>query len=202
MSSRLFTLPVLALGAALLSASSQAFTVATFADPSPDGSTPLFTFNSTALTLDGGYAGTGLTLLTPGWGAPDFADATFTMSTVGLTATGDPDVFDTAGGVLNFFDSLSNGVMTITFGAGTFVANNGFGGSDFSGQIVSISGPGIPGGWYNETFNFSFANPETNGNLSTYTAAFTSSAVPEPATMVGLATGLGLLAARRRRNRA
>ncbi len=202
MSSRLFTLPVLALGCALLSASSQAFTVATFADPSPDGSTPLFTFNSTALTLDGGFAGTGLTLQTPGWAAPDYSDATFTMTTVSLTATGDPDVFLTAGGTLDYFDSLSNGVMTITFGSGIFVRNNGFGGSDFSGQIVSISGPGIPGDWYNETFNFSFANPETNGNLSTYTAAFTSSAVPEPATMLALASGAGMLIARRRRNKA
>lgn len=200
MKTRLISLPTLVLGCALTAGTAQAFTVATFSDPATSGATPLFSFDAGALTLDGGWSSTGLTLLTPGWGSPDYADATFAMTTVNLTATTDPEIFTTAGGVIDFFDSLSNSVMTITFGSGLFIKNNGFGGSDFSGQIVSITGPGIPGGWYDETFNFSFANPETNGNVSTYTASFTSSAVPEPTTMAALALGLGGILARRRRN--
>jgi len=188
----------LALGTVAMTATSQAFTVATFADPAIDGSTPLFTFDAGANTLDGGWAALGLTLLTPGWAGADVTDAKFSMTTVNLTPVV-ANVYTTGGGTVNFTDSANNAVMTITFGSGVFVANNGFGGSDFSGNIVSITGPGIPGGWSDETFNFSFANPVINGDVSTYTASFTSSAVPEPMTMLALASGAGLLAARRRR---
>lgn len=193
------SISALALGFVAVTATSQAFTVATFADPAVNGSTPLFTFDSGANTLDGGWTATGLTLLTPGWAAPDVTDAQFTMSTLALTPVV-AGVYTTNGGTINFTDALSNAVMTITFGSGTFVANNGVGGSDFSGNNVTFSGPGISG-WSGETFNFSFANPEFNGNIATYTASFTSSAVPEPATMVALASGVGLLMARRRRNK-
>lgn len=200
MSYRNKSLAGLALGLVAISATSQAFTVATFADPSVTGMPPLFTFDSNALTLDGGYSALGLNLQTPGWGAPDYADAKFSMSTVALTHLFG-NVYDTNGGVITFTDSSNVMVMTITFGSGRFVNNTLFGGSDFSGNIVSITGPGIPGNWYDETFNFSFANPNVNAGVYTYTAAFTSSAVPEPATMLGLASAAGLLIARKRRNR-
>lgn len=198
MNIKALSLSALTLGMVAVSATSQAFTVATFADPSVSGSTPLFTFDSTANTLDGGWSLLGLMLETPGWAGADVADAKFSMTTVALTPLV-ANVYTTNGGTINFTDQANNAVMQITFGSGVFVANNGFGGSDFSGNIVSITGPGIPGGWSQETFNFSFANPVINGNMSTYTASFTSSAVPEPATMLALASGVGMLAARRRR---
>jgi len=199
MSKRNLSLVAVSAGLMAAAATSSAFTVATFADPSTSGTPPLFVFDSNVLTLDGGYSALGLNLITPGWGAPDYADAKFSMTTVNLTATAVPNVYDTNGGTITFTDSSNVMVMMITFGSGRFVTNTLFGGSDFSGHIVSITGPGIPGGWYDETFNFSFANPNLNAGVYSYTASFTSSAVPEPATMVALASGISLLLARRRR---
>jgi hypothetical protein len=48
-------------------------------------------------------------------------------------------------------------------------------------------------------YNFSFANGFDNGQfVHSYTASFTSSAVPEPASMIALGAGLLALARRRR----
>jgi hypothetical protein len=172
-------------------------TIATFSDPSPDGSQPLFTFSSAGGTgtLSGGWSTNGLLLETPGLGAPDFNNAHFSMP--GVAATGGPSNWTLGAGAINFTDNVGNPLMTITFAGGSLASPITFGASDFVGQNVVFSGPIIPGGLSQESFAFSFANPVgTIGNY-TVTAAFTSSAVPEPASIVLLA--LGALAAIRRR---
>jgi hypothetical protein len=74
------------------------------------------------------------------------------------------------------------------------------GGSSLFGNGVTFSGPLVPSGLSQETFNFSFANFVQNANGATATAAFTSSAVPEPASIAAI--GLGLAAMIRRRRKA
>lgn len=183
----------LALGAAV--AGSQAFTMATFADPALDETTPLFTI--TATDISGGWSGTGLLLQTPGWAAPDYADAKFTMAPVSIT----PIVagfWSTGPGQIDFTDSSNNLVFQITFQSGT-LSLNGVGGSDLFGNNVAFSGPGVPVGLTQETFNFSFANFASNPNGATATASFTSSAVPEPATLGAIGIGIAALLRRRRR---
>ncbi|MBI5864062.1 MAG: PEP-CTERM sorting domain-containing protein [Planctomycetes bacterium] len=174
-----------------------ASTIATFSDPSPDGTQPLFTFASAggAGSLTGGWSGTGLLLETPGLAAPDFADARFTMPAV--AAVGGLDVWALGPGLINFTDSGGNLLMTISFASGTLTSPTTFGASDFVGQNVVFGGPIIPPGLSDETFAFSFANPAGTLENYTVTAAFTSSAVPEPAAIALLAIG-AVLAIRRR----
>ncbi len=101
MNIRNLSLSALALGFIAVSTTSQAFTVATFADPSVTGATPLFTFDAGANTLDGGWANLGLLLETPGWVGPDVADAKFNMTTVNLVPVV-ANVYSTNGGTINF----------------------------------------------------------------------------------------------------
>lgn len=187
-----------AAGALALGSFAQADTVATFADPATGPTTPLFQVNGNLLT--GGWSGTGLTLLTPGTPAPDYTDVTFTMTPLVLIP-----LFSgfsmTLGGVVNFFDSAANPILTITFANGFLTTPTGVGASDFASQNVSFSGPAlgalIPS---DETFAFSFANLIPTQTGYTATSAFTSSAtldIPGPASLAGL--GLGLLVASRRR---
>lgn len=172
-------------------------TIATFSDPSPDGSQPLFTFASNDVTgsLSGSWSGLGLLLQTPGLAAPDFNDARFSMPAV--TAVGGPEVWALGAGAINFTDSGGSALMTITFAGGSLSSPSTFGASDFVGQNVVFSGPIIPGGLSQEAFAFSFANPVGTISDYTVTAAFTSSAVPEPASIALLALG-ALVAIRRR----
>lgn len=182
-------------------AMAQADTVATFADPSPTGTTPVFAFDGAFFS--GGWSGTGLTLETPGLLAiPDFADARFSMTP--LSATNIVGNFwSLSGGSINFVDSANVPLLTISFSAATLNIPAGAGASDFVGQNVTFSGP-ILGGFAsvtNEAFAFSFANPVGSPTNLTVTSAFTSSAdliVPAPASAGLLAIG-GLAALRRRR---
>lgn len=180
---------------------SHAETIATFADPSPSGATPLFTFTSAAGagTLTGGWNALGLTLQTPGLAAPDFSDAQFTMPPV--AATGGIGVWALGPGSVNFFDSSSAPLFTITFSSGTLTSPVGTGASDFVGDNVVFSGPIIPAGvLVNEAFAFSFANPRGTIENYTVTSAFTSSAdrIPEPSSLALLALGSVVTLLRRR----
>lgn len=173
-------------------------TIATFADPAANGSTPLFAFVSGppgSGSLSGGWTGVGLNLLTPGLAAPDFANARFLMNPV--SASGSGNNWALGAGSINFSDSGGNALFSIQFNSGQLTTPNGFGASDFIGQGVTFSGPIIPGGLTDETFAFSFANQVGTPENYTATAAFTSSAVPEPVSMILLAVG-GMLALRRR----
>lgn len=188
-----------ALGVLALAGAAQADTVATFADPAASPATPLFTL--TGNVLSGGWAGTGLNLLTPGTAAPDFSNVTFTMTPLVVTPVL-PGFATTNAGRVDFFDGV-NPIFTIEFDSGFLTSPSSFGGSDFVGQNVRFSGVVLGGSAAtNEAFAFSFANPISNQFGYTVTSAFTSSAelrIPGPATLAG--AGFGLLLAGRRRRR-
>lgn len=175
-----------------------AFTVATFADPAFDGSTPLFRFDSGTNLLTGGWSGSNLTLQTPGLPAPNFNNAQFTMTNVAcvfLVA----QQYTTGPGTINFLDSSSALLMTMTF-TGGLLNTGSFGSSDFIGHNVVFSGPIVPFPLFDEAFAFSFANPVSVSppGSFTVTASFTSSAIPAPGAAALLGLG-GLVALRRRR---
>jgi hypothetical protein len=184
-------------------ASAQSFTIATFADPATSSSTPLFTEVTTGPgltgTLGGGWSAPGLTLMTPGFlGGGSTSNVTFTMSNLNINSTGQataagggPAVIDFKSGATDLFKvQFDSGVFnTFALGASTLIGNN-----------VSFSGAHVPTGLSSQQFAFSFSNAHTVGNQTTYTASFTSSAVPEPASIAALGLGIaGII--RRKRNR-
>lgn len=186
----------------LAAASQASFTVASFSDPSPSGASPLFVWDQSANTLTGGWSGTGLTLQTPGLiGGGSYNNVTFSMAPVSLTFV-TTNVYTMGAGQIDFFDSSNALLLTASFNGGLFVNPFTSGSSDLSGFNVTFGGPKVPAGWTDEQFAFSLANATNVGNHQvSYTAAYTSSAVPEPATMIALGSGLALLAARRRNKR-
>ena len=164
-------------------AQADTFTLATFADPAINATTPLFTYDGATLT--GQWLATGMTLETPGVPAPNYSNATFSMTPVAVGAFG-----VTGGGVISFYDSAHALLMTVTFSQGQLTVPFGFGMSDFAMQNVVISGPIIPVVLQEESAAFSFANQRKVGSLFTATASFTSSAaLPEPASVGLLAAG-------------
>lgn len=173
--------------------SSQAFTVATFSDPS-SGNPPLF--NVTSSFISGGWSGSGLSLqLYPN--STTYNNVTFTMAPVARIGT-----FGLGAGSVVFLDSSSNPLLTITFSSGSILTPFFFGASFANSDNVTFSSPYINTSLYtNEQFAFSFANQKGRNGDYTYTASFTSSAeaVPEPASIALL--GLGGAALIRRRFR-
>jgi MYXO-CTERM domain-containing protein len=194
--------------AAGLSAQARADTIATFADPALGPSTPLFTWNSVTTQLTGGWSGTGLNLLTPALPAPDFTDATFTMTPLTQTFAFSGIVL-LSGGTIKFFDSGATEVLRIDFASAVLSSSLSVGASDLTANNVTFSGSMIPLGWAlsDESFAFSFANPvQTSATGAppsfTVTSAFTSSAtivIPTPGAAALLGLG-GLVAVRRRRS--
>lgn len=185
----------------------QSTTVATFSDPTAGGPlSPLFVYSGDNVSgvLNGGWSGTGLNLLTPGIPfVGDYTDATFTMTPISTSVPLGGGLFLTNGGSINFFDSASNPLLTISFAGGFLTSALGFGSSDFTGFNVTFSGPILAayGTVTNEAFSFSFANPAVTNTGFTVTSSFTSSAaltVPAPASAALLGVG-GLVALRRRR---
>ena len=187
-----------AIGGLALCSFANAATICTFADPSLNAANPLFTVDYTAATIDGGWSSTGLLLKTPGLAAPDFSDVTFSMTqlTILNQATG-----SVGGGVITFLDSLSNAVFVITFDSAKLTGQFGLGASEFVAQTVTFTGTAVPVPLSQESFAFSFANQAqlTNDhNGFTATAAFTSSAVPEPSSIGLMTAGYAISKLRRR----
>jgi hypothetical protein len=188
--------------AGFTSIDAKANTVATFADPSNDGNTSLFTvdFRPTQMKLTGGWDSTGLLLYIHG---NPFADAWFEMTEVDIT-----DAFGTTGdGEINFYanGTTTNPLLTISFESGHVDYTNFGADVIFAADEVEFSGSEIIPGLFSEEqiFSFTFANKtllpgsDTFNDGFTATAAFTSSAVPEPATVCIL--GLGALCLTRRK---
>jgi hypothetical protein len=194
----------------------KADTIATFADPAGNNSTPLFIVDFIHMKFNGGwaYGKTGLILEIPCSGytienGNAFQDVWFNMSVVDITSAS--SLFGLTGtGEINFYENgtITNPLVTIGFQSGA-VSRYGFGADAlFTANNVTITGSKITGLLSEEHFSFSFANLAKLPNHSSWydgftaTAAFTSSAViepaiPEPATICLL--GLGALSLIRRK---
>ena len=178
-------------------------TVATFADPSGNATDPLFTVNWTNSTVNGGWADIkgGLNLQIPLTGV-SFANAWFVMDQLAITNTivfGGSTYGQTGAGQVRFYEdgSTTNPLLCIDFITG-YVGRQFLAADEFYGNNVTITGSAIPFALSYEQFSFSFANVTSflpDGFNST--ASFTSSAVPEPATICLL--GLGALSLLRRK---
>jgi hypothetical protein len=185
-------------------------TVATFADPALNASTPLFNINGVANTVTGGWGDdqTGLNLQVV-WTGNTFNNAFFTMTPLTITAkpvNGTLVYFTTSGGIIKFFKdgdlTSATPILQINFDS-LSCTYGGLGGDNvFSANGVKFSGSEIGSTTLSEeTFAFSYANLKmlnlasaTNGSTApangyTATASFTSSAVPEPATLALLSIG-------------
>ncbi len=188
----------LVLGSAVAAMADNSVTFATFADPSGNAHNPVFVHDRGAKTLSGAWGNAGLTLIAPGAvGAPTVTNARFGTTTLALTEV-IPGLYATGPGSISFTDSSNNPLFNINFSSATFVEGLGAGASTFRGQNITVSGPLVPPGTTMTQFNFALANQAIVGNTTTYTASFTSSAVPEPASMIALGAGLLALARRRR----
>ncbi len=193
-------------------------TVATFADPATNYTTPLFTVDLDNGIITGEWPDEpGLDLIIFGDSNNPFEDAFFKMTdptgTTGVKYAGGIMGGETGGGIIKFFengqDTSTTPLIQITFDSG-HVTPFGFGATNLSffgdnGDNVTIIDSEIAGSLAEEaSFSFSFANhaPLSGGWSKGYTAtaSFTSSAVPEPATIALL--GLGALSLLRRKCKA
>ncbi|MGA2915753.1 MAG: PEP-CTERM sorting domain-containing protein [Sedimentisphaerales bacterium] len=189
------------------------YTVATFFDPSNSSSNPLFNVNFTTLKLTGGWddSKTGLTLQVP-CTDHNYPNAWFNLTSptgapyIGITNTYTlpwGTVGQTGPGVVKFYkDGTSTNPLIVVGFDGGVVSMSNFGASELTANTVTITGSEISGTLTQEEFSFSFANTVSlpNNGGFTATASFTSSAVPEPATIGLLCLGALKLVTRKGKN--
>ena len=211
---------VLVCTAALLitcSTLAETFTVATFSDPSDSSEAWLFEVdwpNSNGGTVKGGWNAPGLTLeFGSFFGGSEFQNVWFEMTDLTITDTIQfyGKTFGVTGqGVINFYEEgmATNPLLTIAFEqahVATFaLAADESVENDIWAENVVFSGSQIGQPLFDQSFAFSFSNVEgLNGDAETdgftATAAFTSSAVPEPMTVVLLSIGGGMTLLRKRK---
>ena len=190
------------------------YTVATFADPALGGDTPLFTVEFSSLAgpgfLSGGWADSqvGLDLEIVWTGALPYENAFFIFEPIAYY--GDMTGGATEAGVIEFYEDGDDpedvdALLRLEFGSAHLSLGGVYAHSIFVDN-VKISGTGIPDILDMEEFSFGFANKEPVGGDGwcgatgfTATAAFTSSAIPEPISLGLLTLGsLVLLRAGRR----
>lgn len=187
---------VLLIAVLLAAASVQAsYTVATFANPSSGSSDPLFWVDWTGGTIHGGWDTGGLVLDFKYVGAS--FDARFEMDSVDIV---EQDVFfgNTIGltgeGVINFYNEATDELLlSIAFSraivdAGGFWSHNAVFSSPLISDLLS-----------DEQFSFGFANNVSFGGGFSATAAFDSSAIPEPATLAIFGIGAAMMFRLRKR---
>lgn len=181
------------------SAAQSTMTIATFADPAQDNTTPLFEVDFTTNIISAGWDNSGLDLIV--LNSVIYQDAVFTMADITITAVTDPLLgYKTQAGTIKFLESdLVSEILTIEFDTG-WVNFFGFSGADFVSDDVTISGPALGSIVLDqEAFAFSFTNyvPLYRDSYRmgfTATASFTSSAIiPEPATIALMGMGLAFL---------
>ena len=212
---------VLVCTAALLitcSTLAETFTVATFSDPSDSSDAWLFEVdwpNSNGGTVKGGWNAPGLTLeFGSFFGGSEFQNVWFEMTDLTITDTIQfyGKTFGVTGqGVINFYEEgmATNPLLTIAFEqahVATFaLAADESVENDIWAENVKFSGFQIGPSLFDQRFSFSFSNVValSNGDAEidgfTATAAFTSSAVPEPMTVVLLSIGGGMTLLRKRK---
>lgn len=204
---------ILAVAAAsvLTSGVANAITIATFADPTVGGPiVSMFDVRDTGAGVGRVKGKTGGTILDLQVDNTIYTDAILEFGDIAYT--GNYKNGTLKAGEFNFFYKDSNNnpvlVLKVQFESGK-VNVLGLGGENiFSDDGVRFSGPAVDslGTLTEESFSFSFANqkPIKNGTTTigfTSTAAFASSAVPEPATIFLLTLGSVLVATHRRRRR-
>lgn len=187
--------------AAVAALSQASFTMATFADPATDGTTPMFTWDKTANTLSGSWTMPGLVMDTPGFtGGGQQNDVMVMFDPVTMTSVVPNQVYTLGSGKVTFYTTdVNDPFFTITFDSGTFVYPTAVGASSFSSDNVVFSGDNVPSGLMDNQFAFSFANASGGNDMETFTASFTSSAdvVPEPVSIFALGVGIAAMARRR-----
>lgn len=182
----------------------QAGTIATFSDPASDASTPLMQVDLLNDIITGGWADSQMGLdLEVVYTGNIFEDAFFTMTA--LTYTGDINGGVTGGGAIKFYkDGDSSDVSAVPLVQfdfdSAYISPVTLGSHELFFENVTITGSEIFTVLAEEAFSFSFANQTmTPDGGFVATAAMTSSAVPEPATLTLLS--MGLLVLRRGRKR-
>ncbi|MGA2915754.1 MAG: PEP-CTERM sorting domain-containing protein [Sedimentisphaerales bacterium] len=184
------------------------YTVATFFDPAQTNSKyPLFDVNYATMKLTGGWpdSKTGLTLQIP-WSGHTFSNAWFEVKQPIALSAPTMGYCSTGPGEVDFYkdNTSTNPLLIIQFDYGV-MSPSGFGSNDaYALANVRITGSEITGTLSDEVFAFSFANRAYLPGSSkwsdgwTATASFTSSAIPEPAT-IGLLCMGGLAILRKKK---
>lgn len=178
-------------------AADSSITIATFDDPAADSTTPLFTIDFTAGTngvINGGWMSTNLDLDV--LSSTVYYDAKFRMTSLNLTTETDPfRGTRTERGAIYFLSSTDDHLLQIEFDSAWFtIWGIGSGETVLLGNDVTITGEALGGLVLSEeSFAFSFTNhmplEGSFQNGFTATASFTSSAVPDPGTVVLLGVG-------------